>query len=222
MTLQMFPRFISLEGGEGAGKSTVLAVLREAIEAQGGEVVCTREPGGTPLAERIRGLLLQAPTHASAHEAPAAETELLLMFAARAQLVRECILPALHRGAWVISDRFTDASYAYQGGGRGLDPSLIAELERHVVGIAPALTLLLDVPVAVGLQRVRGRGASDRIEAEREDFFERVRAAYLDRAASDPDRFRIIDATAPAAEVAIQAVAQWRASAGHGASFAHE
>lgn len=213
MSLQVFPRFISLEGGEGAGKSTVLAALRKAIEAEGEEVVCTREPGGTPLAERIRELLLQTPTQGGADEAPAAETELLLMFAARAQLVRECILPALHRGAWVISDRFTDASYAYQGGGRGLDPALIAELERRVVGIAPALTVLLDVPVTLGLQRVQGRGASDRIEAEREDFFERVRAAYLARAASDPGRFRLIDATAPAAEVAGQAVAHWRASA---------
>ncbi|MDQ3287746.1 MAG: dTMP kinase [Pseudomonadota bacterium] len=210
MTLQVFPRFISLEGGEGAGKSTVLAALREAIEGEGHEVVCTREPGGTPLAERIRALLLQTPAPGDSHEVPAAETELLLMFAARAQLVRECILPALHRGAWVISDRFTDASYAYQGGGRGLDRALISELERNVVGIVPALTLLLDVPVGLGLQRVRGRGASDRIEAEREDFFERVRAAYLQRAESDPARFRLIDATAPASDVAAQSVAHWR------------
>lgn len=211
MTLQTCPRLITLEGGEGAGKSTVLEALRDAIQAGGDEVVCTREPGGTPLAERIRGLLLQVSgQQCGHHESPTAEAELLLMFAARAQLVRETILPALQRGAWVISDRFTDASYAYQGGGRGLDADFIAELERRVVGIVPALTLLLDVPVTVGLQRARGRGASDRIEAEREDFFERVRAAYLARAASDPVRIRVIDATAPAGEVARQAVVLWR------------
>ena len=210
MTLQVCPRFVTLEGGEGAGKSTVLAALRDALEAGGREVVCTREPGGTPLAEQIRQLLLRTPGHAGAHEPPAAETELLLMFAARAQHVRETILPALQRGAWVISDRFTDASYAYQGGGRGLDVDLIAELERRVVRIVPALTLLLDVPVTVGLQRVRGRGAADRIEAERDEFFERVRGAYLARAAAEPGRFRIIDATPPAEQVAAQAVAQLR------------
>ena len=207
MTLQTYPRFVTLEGGEGAGKSTVLAALRDALAVAGGEVVCTREPGGTPLAEQIRALLL---THAASHEPPAAETELLLMFAARAQHVRETILPALQRGAWVISDRFTDASYAYQGAGRGLAPALIAELERRVVGIQPALTLLLDVPVAIGLQRVRGRGAADRIEGEREDFFERIRAGYLARAAADPARFRVIDASAPAAQVAAHAVARLR------------
>ncbi|HSM10006.1 MAG TPA: dTMP kinase [Lysobacter sp.] len=210
MTLQVWPRFVTLEGGEGAGKSTVLAALRDALEASGREVVCTREPGGTPLAEQIRLLLLRTPGHAGSHEPPAAETELLLMFAARAQHVRETILPALQRGAWVISDRFTDASYAYQGGGRGLDVDLIAELERRVVGITPALTLLLDVPVTVGLQRVRGRGAADRIEAERDEFFERVRGAYLARAAAEPGRFRLIDATPPAEQVAAQAVAALR------------
>lgn len=211
MTLQACRRLITLEGGEGAGKSTVLAALRDALAGSGGEVVCTREPGGTPLAERIRGLLLDTGVAGLPPEALAAETELLLMFAARVQHVRETIVPALQRGAWVISDRFTDASYAYQGGGRGLDPALIAELERRVVGIVPGLTLLLDVPVAVGLQRVRGRGAADRIEAEREDFFERIRAAYLARAAADASRFRVIDATAPADEVAAQAVAHLRA-----------
>ena len=210
MTLQTCPRFVTLEGGEGAGKSTVLAALRDALEADGRQVVCTREPGGTPLAEQIRRLLLRAPGHAGSHEPPAAETELLLMFAARAQHVRQTILPALQRGAWVISDRFTDASYAYQGGGRGLDVELIAELERRVVGIVPALTLLLDVPVTIGLQRVRGRGAADRIEAERDEFFERVRGAYLARAAAEPGRFRVIDATPPAEQVAAQAVAQLR------------
>lgn len=199
-------RFISLEGGEGAGKSTVLAALRHALEAAGETVTCTREPGGTPLAEQIRGLLLD--TH---HEPPAPETELLLMFAARAQHVRETILPALQRGDWVISDRFTDASYAYQGAARGGDIGFIQHLERRVVGIQPALTLLLDVPVAIGLQRARGRGAVDRIEAEREDFFERVREGYLARAAAEPGRFRVVDACQAVEAVAEAAVAHLRA-----------
>ncbi|HKN79516.1 MAG TPA: dTMP kinase, partial [Lysobacter sp.] len=138
-------RFITLEGGEGAGKTTVLNALRDALKATGAEVVTTREPGGTPLAEQIRGLLLD--TH---HEPPAPHTELLLMFAARAQHVRETLLPALQRGAWVLCDRFTDSSYAYQGGGRNLDTAFIAELERRVVGIRPGLTLLLDVGVRQG------------------------------------------------------------------------
>ncbi|KRD39207.1 MULTISPECIES: dTMP kinase [unclassified Lysobacter] len=205
MSLQVQPRLITLEGGEGAGKSTVLAALRDALEATGVEVVCTREPGGTPLAEQIRGLLLDP--H---HEPATPEAELLLVFAGRAQHVRETLLPALRRGAWVISDRFTDASYAYQGEGRGLDAAFIAELERRVVGIEPALTLLLDVPVAIGLQRARGRGAVDRIEAEREDFFERVRAGYRARAQAQAHRFHVIDASQPADAVAAQAVARLR------------
>ncbi|MBT2749251.1 MULTISPECIES: dTMP kinase [unclassified Lysobacter] len=206
MSLLTQPRLITLEGGEGAGKSTVLAALRGALEAAGIEAVYTREPGGTPLAEQIRGLMLD--TH---HEAAVAETELLLAFAARAQHVRATILPALQRGAWVVSDRFTDASYAYQGAGRGLDLDFIADLERRVVGIRPALTLLLDVPVEVGLQRMRGRGAADRIEGERNDFFERVRQGYRDRAAAEPQRFEVIDASQPADAVAAQAVARLRA-----------
>ena len=205
MTLRTYPRFITLEGGEGAGKSTVLAALREVLHETGSEVVSTREPGGTPLAEQIRGLLLD--TH---HETPTIDTELLLMFAARAQHVRETILPALERGAWVISDRFTDASYAYQGAARGGDRLFIAELERRVVGIAPALTLLLDVPVAIGLQRARGRGAADRIEGERDDFFERVREGYLARADAEPGRFRVVDATQSPQSVAADAVAHVR------------
>ncbi len=208
MTLQTHARFVTLEGGEGAGKSTVLAALREFLLARGYEVVSTREPGGTPLAEQIRGLLLD--TH---HEPPAVETELLLMFAARAQHVREVILPALQRGAWVISDRFTDSSYAYQGAGRGLDAGFIAELERRVVGIAPAMTLLLDIGVAHGRERTRGRdlapGGSgpDRIEREQDQFFERVREGFLARARAEPRRFRVIDATRPVDVVAGQAVA---------------
>ena len=205
MTLRSYPRFITLEGSEGAGKSTVLAALREVLAGDARDTVVTREPGGTPLAEQIRGLLLD--TH---HEPPTTETELLLVFAARAQHVRETIVPALERGAWVISDRFTDASYAYQGAARGGDLDFIGELERRVVGIAPGMTLLLDVPVAIGLQRARGRGATDRIEAEREDFFERVREGYLARAKADTARFRVIDATQPADVVAAQAVAHLR------------
>lgn len=203
MTLRTYARFLALEGGEGAGKSTVLSALREAFAQAGIQAVYTREPGGTPLAEQIRGLMLD--TH---HEPASPETELLLAFAARAQHVRATLLPALERGDWVVSDRFTDASYAYQGAGRGLDAQFIADLERRVVGIRPALTLLLDVPVEIGLQRMRGRGAADRIESERNDFFERVRQGYRDRAAAEPARFEVIDASQPADTVAAQAVAR--------------
>ena len=150
--LATHPRFISLEGGEGAGKTTVLNALREALREDGRELLCTREPGGTPLAEQIRGLLLD--TH---HEAPSPEVELLLMFAARAQHVRETILPALERGAWVVSDRFTDSSYAYQGGGRGLDPAFIAELERRVRGRRRARVRRMR-PARARSGRGRGRG----------------------------------------------------------------
>lgn len=202
MSLRVQPRLVTLEGGEGAGKSTVLARLRDGLQAAGESVVCTREPGGTPLAEQIRDLLLDP-----GHESLAPETELLLMFASRAQHVRDTILPALDAGSWVISDRFTDASYAYQGAARGGDRGFIAELEQRVVGITPGLTLLLDVPVETGLQRVRGRGKVDRIEAEAHGFFEAVRQAYLARAAAEPSRFRVIDATQPAAAVAAEAAA---------------
>ena len=212
-TLRDCPRLVTIEGGEGAGKTTVLNALRKALEASGAEVVCTREPGGTPLAERIRGLLLDAGPDA-VHEPPAAETELLLMFAARAQHVRETVLPALERGAWVLCDRFTDSSYAYQGGGRGLDPGFIAALEAQVVGIRPGLTLLLDLGVDQGRDRTRGRdlalGGPDRIERERDDFFERVRRTYIARAANEPGRFRVVDATPPADIVAAAAVAHLR------------
>lgn len=190
--------FVSIEGGEGAGKSTVLAALQEQLRARGFEVLATREPGGTPAGEAIRALLLDPASRL------APEAELLLMFASRAQLVRECIEPALARGAAVLSDRFTDASFAYQGGGRGIDGGTIAGLERWSVGIKPDLTLLLDVGVEVGLARARSRGgAPDRIEAERGEFFERVRASYLARAAAEPARFRVVDAgQAPEAVVA--------------------
>ena len=210
-TLPSHARFVSLEGGEGAGKTTVLDALRAALRERGEEVVSTREPGGTPLAEMIRGLLLDP-----AHEPPSADTELLLMFAARAQHVRETIRPALERGAWVLCDRFTDSSYAYQGGGRGLDPAWIAELERRVVGVQPGLTLLLDIDVERGRERTRGRDlVPDRIESERDEFFERVRAAYRARAAADPARFRVIDASRPAVDVAAEAVRQLQAWRDH-------
>ncbi len=207
--LPMHPRFVSLEGGEGAGKTTVLAALRAELAASGGEVVVTREPGGTPLAEKIRSLLLLP-----GDETVAAETELLLMFAARAQHVRETVLPALERGAWVLCDRFTDSSFAYQGGGRGLDAGFIEELERRVVGIRPGLSLLLDIDVARGRERIRSRDPRpDRIERERDAFFERVRATFLARAAAEPGRFRVVDASRPVDEVVAAAVAALRAFA---------
>jgi dTMP kinase len=180
---------VSIEGGEGAGKSTVRQALHELLQARGFEVVSTREPGGTVAGEAIRDLLLDP------NGALAAETELLLMFASRAQLVREVVLPALARGAAVLTDRFTDASFAYQGGGRGIAMGTIAELERWAAGVRPDLTFLLDVDVGVGLARARSRGAQpDRIEAEQVEFFERVRATYLARAAAEPRRFHRVDA----------------------------
>jgi len=190
--------FITLEGGEGAGKSTVLGKVRERLAEAGIDALFTREPGGTVAGEAIRGLLLDP-----AYRGLCAETELLLMFAARAQLVREQIAPALAAGRWVLSDRFTDASFAYQGGGRGQPEARIADLESWAAdGLRPDLTLLLDLPVAQGLARAGARGGTaDRIEQEREDFFERVRAAYRVRAAADPARFRVIDASRPLAEV---------------------
>jgi dTMP kinase len=193
-SLLRHPRLISLEGGEGAGKTTAINALRDALHARGHEVLLTREPGGTPLAERIRALVL-TPDAEIAGEPLSAEAELLLVFAARAQHVREVIQPALQRGGYVISDRFTDSSYAYQGGGRGLDAGWIADLERRAVGLLPGLTLLLDVDVAVGRARANGRDLwPDRIESEQDDFFQRVRAVFRQRASDDPARFRLIDA----------------------------
>ena len=196
--LTSHPRFVSLEGGEGAGKTSAIAAIRDRLQAEGHEVVLTREPGGTPLAERIRELLLNPQD-----EALAPETELLLMFASRAQHVREVVRPALRRGAFVVSDRFTDSSYAYQGAGRGLDPEWIAALERRAVGVKPGLTLLLDLDVREGRARTAGRDLwPDRIESEQDDFFERVRAGFRARAAAEPQRFRVIDAAQPPAGVA--------------------
>jgi dTMP kinase len=190
-------RFISLEGGEGAGKSTLLAGLRERFAARGIDLLLTREPGGTGLGEAVRGIVLDP-----ACRGMCAESELLLMFASRAQLVREVIEPALAAGRWVLCDRYVDASYAYQGGGRGQPQARIAALEQWACdGVKPDLTLLLDLPVATGRARAAGRGEADRIEGEADAFFERVRAAYRVRAAAEPERFRVIDAGRPAAEV---------------------
>ena len=184
-------RFITLEGIEGVGKSTALAGVAHWLEAHGRTVVTTREPGGTALGERIRELLL-APSSDGMSEV----TELLLMFAARAQHLAELIEPRLALGHDVVCDRFTDATYAYQGGGRGLDAALIAQAERIVhPRRQPDLTLLLDAPVELALARARARGgAADRFEQERAAFFARVRAAYLARAAAAPGRFACIDA----------------------------
>jgi dTMP kinase len=194
---------ISLEGGEGAGKSTVLAALKTHIETRGIALRVTREPGGTALGEAIRNLVLDA-----SMIDVCAESELLLMFAARAQLVREVIQPALASGDWVLADRFTDASYAYQGAGRGQPLERIAELERWAADdVRPQLTLLLDVPVAVGRARAAGRSTPDRIESERSEFFDRVRVAYRERAAADPLRFRIIDSSRDIEQVSAEACA---------------
>jgi len=196
------PRFISLEGGEGAGKTTVLGALRDALRADGVEVVTTREPGGTALGEHLRALLLD-PAHPPTH----AEAELLLMFAARVQHLHEIIKPALTRGAFVLCDRFTDSSYAYQGAGRGLDAARIELLEREFVNLRPGLTLLLDLDIRHGRERARSRpGTPDRIESEHDAFFERVRAGFRARAAADPARFRVLDAAQPADVVAAKAV----------------
>ena len=195
-------RLITLEGGEGAGKSTVMDAVRERLEARGIRVIVTREPGGTVLGEAVREIVLDP-----ARRNISAESELLLMFAARAQLVRELIRPALDAGQWVLSDRFTDASYAYQGAGRGQPEARIAELERWAALLKPDLTLLLDLPIADGLARASGRGKADRIELENSDFFERVRAAYRARAAAEPARFRVIDATRSIDEVRAAACA---------------
>ena len=196
--------FITLEGIEGAGKSTVAQALQAEFERRALPVLVTREPGGTPLAEALRAVLL-----ARGNEVISAPAETLLMFAARAVHLDNAIRPALAAGRWVICDRFTDASYAYQGAGRGVSATLLDQLAAAVhADLWPTRTLLLDLPVAIGLARARNRaGRPDRFEAEQTEFFERVRAAYLQRAASDADRIRVIDATLPANQVAAAAVA---------------
>lgn len=183
--------FITVEGVEGVGKSTQLAHIRGFLERAGKRVVMTREPGGTPFAEAVRELLL-----APRDEPVAPDAELLLMFAARAAHIEERIRPALVRGDWVVCDRFTDATYAYQGGGRGVPLERIRVLEEFVQHeLRPDLTLLLDAPVDVGLARARERkGAPDRFEQENRAFFERVRQVYLDRVGAEPERFRVVNA----------------------------
>lgn len=184
------PLFITLEGGEGAGKTTHLSRIRQWCEQRGLPVVVTREPGGTELGERVRELLLHP------HAEMSSDTELLLMFAARSEHLAHVIRPALARGDTVLCDRFTDATYAYQGGGRGISPERIAALENWTQGdLRPHLTLLFDVPVEVGLKRAGRRGAPDRFEREAQEFFNRVRATYLARAAQEPKRIRVIDAS---------------------------
>ena len=184
-------RFITIEGTEGVGKSTNVAYISQRIERAGFELVLTREPGGTVLAENIRELLL-----APSEEKMAVDTELLLVFAARAQHLHQVIKPALARGAWVLSDRFTDATYAYQGFGRGIDLQRISELEAFVQGsLRPDLTILLDAPVQIGLARAVARGKLDRIEQEQQSFFERVRQGYHQQMEKEPQRFAKIDAS---------------------------
>jgi dTMP kinase len=197
-------RFITLEGIEGAGKSTIAAHLADWLRSRGIAVCLTREPGGTPLGERIREVVLRSP---GASIPPLSET--LLMFAARAAHVQEVIRPAQARGEWIVCDRFTDATRAYQGAGRGVDRQLIEQLAASVHGgLSPDLTLLLDIPVSVGLARARTRsGAADRFEAETAAFFERIRAAYLELAGSEPARLRIIDAGRPLTDVQAQVIA---------------
>lgn len=187
-------KFITLEGVDGAGKSTHLAFVADWLRAQGREVIVTREPGGTPLGETLRELLL--------HRDMDADTELLLMFAARQQHLAELIRPALARGAWVVSDRFTDASYAYQCGGRGIPVERVAALEAWVQrGFAPALTLLFDVPPEIAEARRAAVRTADRFEREADSFFTRVRNAYLDRARAEPARVRVLDARQSIAEL---------------------
>lgn len=190
-------RFITIEGGEGVGKSTNIQFIQKRLQDAGIDLVLTREPGGTELAEKIRALLL-APS-----DEPIAEmTELLLIFAARAQHLAQVIRPALQAGKWVLCDRFTDATYAYQGGGRGLNMAAIATLENLVQDeLRPDLTYLLDLAPDIGLSRASKRAALDRFELEKIEFFERVRAVYLQRAQDEPSRCIVIDAGAPLTQV---------------------
>jgi dTMP kinase len=179
-------KFITLEGVDGAGKSTHIPTIANFLRDHGREVLITREPGGTPLGEKLRELLLHQPMHP--------ETETMLMFAARREHLEQVIKPALARGVYVISDRFTDATFAYQWGGRGVAAEKIRQLESWVQGdFQPDITLLFDVPVAVSTQRLAGARDPDRFERENTDFFERIRQSYLERASAFPERFRIVD-----------------------------
>lgn len=189
--------FITFEGIEGVGKTSQLNFVAEKLDKAGISVLSTREPGGTPMGEEIRNILL-----VHRHERVAPMTELLLMFAARAQHVDTVIRPALQRDRWVLCDRFVDATYAYQGGGRTVPMEVISKLEDLVLGgFKPNFTLVFDAPVTVGLNRIKGRAIQDRFEQEQLDFFERVRAVYLERAQSDLKRYKIIDASQPLSEV---------------------
>ena len=182
--------FVTLEGSEGVGKTTSLNFIKAYIESHGHKVVTTREPGGTPMAEEIRDILLL-----ERDEKVDEQTELLLMFAARCQHVSQVINPALDAGHWVLCDRFVDASYAYQGGGRGINFSKIEEIEKFCLGdFKPDLTILLDMSVEEGIARTKKRGAADRFEIEKMDFYENIRQAYLKRAAQEPHRVKTVDA----------------------------
>ena len=194
-------RFITLEAIDGAGKSSQMEPLRQALLGLGIPVFTSREPGGSPVAERIRGLLLDR-----GNAGMAAITELLLVFAARAEHLDKVLVPALAQGTWVLCDRFTDATYAYQGGGRGMDHRPIALLEELVQGdLRPDLTLIFDLPPEIGLERARCRGESDRFESERLAFFEGARSVYLERARAFPDRYRVLDAARPLESVTAEA-----------------
>jgi dTMP kinase len=183
-------KFITLEGMDGAGKSTHIPTIIKLLKARGVEVVSTREPGGTELGEKLRALLL--------HEEMHPETETLLMFAARREHLEKVILPALKRGAYVLSDRFTDATYAYQHGAKGVSLEKIRQLESWVQGeLQPDLTILFDVPVAVSMQRLSTARSPDKFESENAAFFEKLRRVYLDRARENPSRFRLINADQP-------------------------
>jgi dTMP kinase len=198
--------FITLEGIEGVGKSTQVDAVVETLRQARRSAVRTREPGGSPVADRIRSLLLDPEG-----DAPLAETELLLLFAARSEHIARVIRPALDAGHYVVCDRFTDATYAYQGGGRGVSPERIATLETWVQGdLRPGRTILLDAPVPLALERARGRGAADRFEREEAAFFERARGVYLQRARAEPERFRVVDASGSAEEVRERVVAAVR------------
>ncbi len=213
----MQSRFITVEGIEGVGKSTHMAFIQQWLEARGVKVETSREPGGTPLAEQIRDLLLSPRTENMPEMA-----ELLMMFAARSVHLENRIRPALEQGRWLLCDRFTDATFAYQGAGRGMNTDRIAELEESVQGdLRPHLTLLLDAPVEVGLGRARARGEADRFEQEAVEFFRRVRQGYLARAKADPGRVRIVNASGSLEQVQADLVgvleeawAQWQTEQG--------
>jgi dTMP kinase len=190
-------RFITLEGSEGAGKTTNMFYIKDICEAKGFKVICTREPGGTNISEKIRELLLDKNNNSLL-----TDTELLLMFAARSQHLNELIIPALNRGDWVISDRFTDASFAYQGGGRGMSWERISRLRDWVQGkLRPDLTLLFDLPVKTGMARAKKRGPTDRFEQEDIEFFDKVRQGYFRIATEEKQRFSIVDANQTEAQV---------------------